>query len=71
MRMNLFIDKLASDGFEEKATVKITLAIVLVLLLVGIPALAEDLVKLGLDDVSSLGLKIESDSRTLGILGTL
>ena len=47
---------------KTRAALKIMIAIGIALLLSGPPALAEDLIKLGLDDISSLGLKIESDS---------
>lgn len=55
------MDRLPSAGFEKLAILKITLLIVWFLLIGGSPALAENLIKLSLDDVSSLGLTIASD----------
>ena len=59
----LIMDKIASFGFEKSATLKSTLMLVWLLWLAVGPAIAEDLIKLSLDDVSSLGLTIESDPR--------
>ena len=55
------MDQLPSAGFDKTATPKIKLLIVWLLLIAGSPCFAEDLIKLSLDDVSSLGLTIESD----------
>ena len=63
MRINLLMDKSESIVFEKKATLRSILTLGLVLLLASSPALAEELVRLNLDDVSSLGLTIVSDPR--------
>ena len=44
-------------------TLKVLPAIICLLLLASIPCFAEDLIKLSLDDPSSLGLTIESDDQ--------
>jgi len=61
MRLNLIQNKLLSVRFQTRAALIIRIALGIILLLTGTSSLAEDLVRLGLDDVSSLGLTIESD----------
>ena len=63
MHANLITDNLLSVRFKTRVALKIMLALGAVLVLAGSPALAEELVKLSLDDASSLGLKIERDAR--------
>jgi len=55
--------ELFSVNFKSTTGLAITLALGLAFLLAGSCASAEELIKLGLDDVSTLGLTIENDSR--------
>ncbi len=55
------MDKQPSARINKITTPIITLSIVWLLLVTGSPTLAENLIKLSLDDVSSLGLTIEND----------
>ena len=56
------MEKRPSAGIEKSETLKIMPVIICGVLLAFTPCFAEDLIKLSLDDVSSLGLTIESDS---------
>ena len=61
--MNLIMIKSHIPSFRVDKSAILKTILALVLLLVCYPAFAEDLVKLSLDDISSLGLTIESDPR--------
>ena len=63
MNLNTIKDHSSCVGIYRVVGMKITLTLLLVLLLVRSPVWAEDLAKLSLDDISSLGLTIESDPR--------
>ncbi len=57
------MQKHSSAGFEKSVTLKIMPVIICLSMLAFNPSFAEDLIKLGLDDPSSLGLTIESDDQ--------
>ncbi len=57
------MQKQPSAGIEKSVTLKIMPVIICLFMLAYTPSFAADLIKLNLDDVSSLGLTIESDSQ--------
>ena len=60
------MQKQPSAGIEKSVTLKIMPVIICLFMLAYTPSFAADLIKLNLDDVSSLGLTIESDSQIKG-----
>jgi hypothetical protein len=56
-------NSLFSMNFKSTANLSIVIVVGIAFVLTGTCASAEDLIKLGLDDVSTLGITIENDSR--------